>query len=353
LYRLQKALVYRGHEVHYLTLDLRPGAELEGVVVHRMAFPFRRRSGTLFWFCYTIWLPFVLFWQTRRLRPDRFLIFAAYYALPAWVAGRVLHVPRILFLRSMNRKIHSLVKLGAIARGFSSLWERLGVLGADRIVVMTGSMQRDLERWIAPRLLPPIEILPNDLPLANLPNVPVFSIEQRPFRVFTAGVLDKRKNIAVLLEAWGLLGDLQQAFSLVIAGEGAELAPLQALAASRSLVNVSFLGWSDEIEDELKRSDLLVHTALHEGMPNIVMEALTFGLPVLLADTPELREMAGAEELLFPPMNPRALADQLHGFLTDRDRRAVIGELSQAMARRYTFDWDSRAAELVERCVTH
>jgi glycosyltransferase involved in cell wall biosynthesis len=303
----------------------------------------------VFWFCFTAWLPFELLRQTGRIRPDAFLVFAAYYALPAWVAGQVFRVPSIVFLRSLSRTTHSLVEFGSVVGWISSAWERLGLMGANRLVVMTGSMKRDLEAWIPSGRLPPIDILPNDIPTPYVSRPPNHSPPSRGLRVFAAGVLDKRKNIRVLLEAWELLEDLQEDCLLVIAGDGPEFGPLQEFVSSRHLKQVLFLGWSEEIADELQRADLLVHTALHEGMPNIVMEALSAGVPILLADIPELREMAGADDLLFPPRNPRALADQLHAFLTDSSRRDVLSKLSAEVAARYAFDWDTIAAQIVEQ----
>jgi glycosyltransferase involved in cell wall biosynthesis len=96
-----------------------------------------------------------------------------------------------------------------------------------------------------------------------------------------AGRLDEAKGIRLLLEAWGLagMGERQQ---LVIAGDGPERDAVR--AAVRTLPGVSYLGQVDgpRVARLLDAAAVLVVPSIwYEGLPRIVVEALSRGRPVL------------------------------------------------------------------------
>ena len=55
--------------------------------------------------------------------------------------------------------------------------------------------------------------------------------------------------------------------------------------------NIIYLGFRPNIYTYFQLSDYFVSASLHEGLPNAVLEACTFGLPVLLSDIPEHTEI--------------------------------------------------------------
>ena len=55
----------------------------------------------------------------------------------------------------------------------------------------------------------------------------------------------------------------------------------------KNKTNVLFTGYVDNIEEYLKASDYYISTALSEGLPNAVLEAMSCGLPVILSNIPQ------------------------------------------------------------------
>jgi glycosyltransferase involved in cell wall biosynthesis len=168
--------------------------------------------------------------------------------------------------------------------------------------------------------------------------------------VLTSGVIDRRKNIEYVLNAFESLqksgkgGDAM----LLVAGDGPLLKQFRADAATRKIPSIEFLGWCDSLEPLYPFVDLVVHPALHEGVPNSVLEALAAGIPVLCANTPEMREILGAEELLFNPADPQELTGHLTKILTEPSNHLrTLSEVSGKASERLKFDWDEKASSLV------
>ena len=78
---------------------------------------------------------------------------------------------------------------------------------------------------------------------------------------------------------------------------------------------ISIIGQSTRIEDELATADWLIHPALNEPCGLAVIEALARGIPVLASNQGGPRELitAKATGLLFDPHSPQSLADGILG----------------------------------------
>lgn len=90
----------------------------------------------------------------------------------------------------------------------------------------------------------------------------------------------------------------------------------------------------------------VVHASLCEGMSNSVLEALAYGVPVLLSDIPEHRELLGCTEFLFDPNDPESLARCLRRLALDPGAMELLRAVCSRAARRYSFDWDEAATRI-------
>ncbi|MDF2943016.1 MAG: glycosyl transferase, group 1 [Herbinix sp.] len=105
-------------------------------------------------------------------------------------------------------------------------------------------------------------------------------------QVLFLGVLTKRKGVHDLLDAVAMLekqGALNK-IKFVIAGSGVEEEALKKKCSEMQLEGyVEFLGWTagkKKIE-LLKHSQVLVLPSYNEGLPIAILEAISFGLPVI------------------------------------------------------------------------
>ena len=90
--------------------------------------------------------------------------------------------------------------------------------------------------------------------------------------------------------------------------------------------HVVFLGHQEKIADYYQVLDLLVSPSLSEGLPNTVLEAMSFGVPVLataVGGVPEI--IQNGNGMIVPPNDPVALAERMIELLRDDTLRQAIG----------------------------
>lgn len=113
-----------------------------------------------------------------------------------------------------------------------------------------------------------------------------------PLALFV-GRLDPQKAPFVLLEAFERLIARHADWQLLFVGDGPlRLSMTEWVAEHRLNSNVHFAGWRPDVPELLKAADVLVLPSLWEGMPNIVLEAMAAGLPVVVS------RIEGTEELI-------------------------------------------------------
>lgn len=134
----------------------------------------------------------------------------------------------------------------------------------------------------------------------------------------------------------------QPSMELRIAGSGPDEAAIRAYAAQAGRDFVTFLG---HVTGEAKwrafeEADLFVFpTCYPEGLPNVVLEALLHGLPVVARPEGALGEVLidGEHGIVTDSRDPRALAKRLTALLADPERFLHIGQRNRAEAeRRFT-----------------
>ncbi len=138
-------------------------------------------------------------------------------------------------------------------------------------------------------------------------------IEKRRFTFVTIGRLDEGKNHKLLIEALKLSGlDAE----LWIIGEGELKNNLQLIIDNLKLNDkVKLLGRQRNPYKFITKADCFVFSSNHEGFPNVLLEALSCGLPIISTDC-----SAGPREILAPKSDFRKKTDEIelaeYGILT-------------------------------------
>jgi glycosyltransferase involved in cell wall biosynthesis len=164
-----------------------------------------------------------------------------------------------------------------------------------------------------------------------------------PVELLSVGRLDPEKAPEMLLKALARLEEgAPGRYRLTIVGDGLLENELRA-EADRFGDAVRFRGHvpnGPELFGLYRASDVFVHTARTEGLPQVLTEAQAAGLPIVATDVGGVRAGLGdgAEALLVPPNDPGALAAAITRVASDRDLRAVFRELGLARARTSTLE---------------
>ncbi|PJG45958.1 glycosyltransferase [Sphingobium sp. LB126] len=145
-----------------------------------------------------------------------------------------------------------------------------------------------------------------------------------PVRIGTLGRLHPVKGYDVLIAALARMDS--RAFTLSIAGDGAERDRLESLARQAG-VEVRFTGYTDDPHAFLAGLHLYVQPSRSEGFCIAAHEALTAGLPVVASAVGELpfSIRQGETGLIVPPGDPEALASALDAMLADPARLQIMG----------------------------
>ncbi|HUQ84446.1 MAG TPA: glycosyltransferase family 4 protein [Gemmatimonadaceae bacterium] len=126
------------------------------------------------------------------------------------------------------------------------------------------------------------------------------------------GRLSPEKGVDVFLRAMRTVYDRGIRASVVVAGDGPEHARLLGLRQELRLEkDVHFIGAIPAPQAFYARMDLVVLPSLSEGLPNVMLEALQAGVPVVATDVGAVREVLGASAagVVVPPGSPDSLAD--------------------------------------------
>ncbi len=111
--------------------------------------------------------------------------------------------------------------------------------------------------------------------------------------VLGVGRLTEQKGFDVLIEAFGRLRQRRGA-RLVILGEGPARDSLEDQAAALGLsADVDLVGSVPDVLPWARRASLYVLSSRYEGLPNVLIEALAAGVPVVATDCP-----SGPREIL-------------------------------------------------------
>ena len=113
----------------------------------------------------------------------------------------------------------------------------------------------------------------------------------------------------------------------LLLGDGQERALLERYCHEHGLGDrVIFTGYRENIADYYQLFDLLVLPSLSEGLPNVALEAMSFGIPVLataVGGVPEV--IQNGNGILVPPGDPEALSERMTELLGNHSLRQTIG----------------------------
>jgi glycosyltransferase involved in cell wall biosynthesis len=148
------------------------------------------------------------------------------------------------------------------------------------------------------------------------------------------GSLEPRKGMLDLARAWPRVTEGDPAAQLVIIGSGTQEPEIRAALADAE--RVVWVGHRKDVASAMKSLDLLVLPSHVEGAPNVVLEAMAAGVPVVataVSGTPELVE-EGVTGDLVPPRAPERLATALLALVRDAPRRGAMGRAARARVER-------------------
>lgn len=168
--------------------------------------------------------------------------------------------------------------------------------------------------------------------------------------IVTVSRLHPQKDIASLLQAMAKIRAELPRARLWIISDGPLRSELETLAAALRLTDiVTFAGFRSDISQILNAADLFVLATHWEGMPLVLLEAMSVGLPTIGSDVIGVNDVLAGTDAgrLVPPANPDALADAIREILQDEETRRSMGERGRALIQS-RFTRERMAAQMTQ-----
>lgn len=134
---------------------------------------------------------------------------------------------------------------------------------------------------------------------------------------------------------------------LVMVGTGPLEANLKKLAVELDMErNIEFVGEVANISDILVKIDMVVLTSLTEGLPISILEALSFGIPVVATSVGDIPEIISDRKTgcLVQPKDPEGLANAINFMLSNYGAALEMGQNGKKLVRE-RFSAKQMAAE--------
>ncbi|MFC5832736.1 glycosyltransferase family 4 protein [Nonomuraea insulae] len=218
----------------------------------------------------------------------------------------------------------------------------------DAITVLTRTNRLEYQR-----------LLPRT-PIVQIPNA-VHKVDQEPSEqvnpvVVAAGRLVPQKGFDLLIQAFAQVAPEHPEWRLRIFGTGSRKGQLTGLVEQYGLGDqVSLPGRTDRLERELTAASVFALSSRFEGLPMVMIEAMTHALPVVAFDCPTGPKDVltdGVDGVLVPPRDVDALAAALNRVIADRDLRVRMGQAAVKTSRAYGPEqvmplWEDLFSELL------
>lgn len=165
------------------------------------------------------------------------------------------------------------------------------------------------------------------------------------------GRLVEAKGLNELVAAIGRLSKHEGRYRLALVGDGVMREQLGASVRAAGLAEwIRFVGGlaPAQVAQWIAASNVLTLPSWSEGYPNVVVEAIACGRPVVATDVGGTREIVNAANgILIAPRDAVALADAL---IAATERSLDGGWDESAMARAIARSWDDVAVETLAVC---
>jgi glycosyltransferase involved in cell wall biosynthesis len=271
-----------------------------------------------------------------------------FFCYPAVVAAKIAkrsRVPYVIHTHGMldpvrlgRRKLKKMLYLNLMGRRVLN--------GAHGIVAITEAERQHLVKL---GIRSPITVIPNGVQAQDTEAVVRASSEHHGTIedgrvVLFLGRIHPMKGLDLLVEAFARTASRRNGASLVIAGPD-EIGYKNDLLKKCSALNLNgqlkFVGTvaDDEKKSLLARADIFALTSYSEGFSMAILEALSYGKPVVITDTCYFDDVSKYHAGLVSPCDVGAIAKNLDTLLSDSDLRDRMGKNARRLIReKYTWD---------------
>jgi N-acetyl-alpha-D-glucosaminyl L-malate synthase BshA len=340
-YNIAKYLGKRGHEVHIITqinVEQLKGVEEEKFYVHSIKFKKIPLLGIMIF-----WIK-VLF-TLKKIKPDIIHAQNLDMGVGGVLAKLFLKIPYVVYGRGTD--VYS-------PWIFKKTISKIIIKNAGAAITLTEDMKKEMTKIYSRD----ISVIPNGLDINKFNNLSKenirrsMNISNDEKIIIFVGRLHPIKGVEYLIESMDFIRQNDVKTKLIIVGDGVGRKKLEKLVNKFDLSkNVLFVGIisNEDIPKYLTLSDILVLPSLKEGFPNILLEAMASGLPIVATNVGGIPEIIknGENGFLVEPKNPKAISEKVLSLFENNEIRRMIIEKNREDAKKY--NWENITEKLEEK----
>jgi len=260
-------------------------------------------------------------------------------SISGFLAKKFLKIPYILYARGSDvyRPQISL-----------RLMLKITLKNAAALIALTEDMKKEIQKTYNKKIF----VIPNGIDLIKFENI---SKKNRlPYNdkniILFVGRLHPVKGVKYLIEAMRIIKDKDSYTELIIIGDGEEKKKLQNVVKKIGLSNtITFMGEipNRKVSKYMTASDILVLPSLSEGFPNVILEAMASGIPIVatgVGGVPEIME-DGVNGFLVEPGDPTQIAQKVLFLLNNKKTMKMISDNNKKLVNQF-YNWKKITLQL-------
>lgn len=221
-----------------------------------------------------------------------------------------------------------------------TLLERTAVARMDRLVCVSGAVETfAIEQLRCPAAI--TQVIPNGVEVERFAasagyDWSAIGWPDDAIVTLIVGRLHRQKGLELIWRELDRLAPVGSRRKLLFVGAGPLAAAVDRECARLGADRVQRLPWQADVAPLLRAARLLILPSHYEGMPNVVMEAMAAGRPVVCSHVEGVPELLGAESARqsFPPGDHARMAALAEKFLDNNVLSNHVGGLNQQRMRR-------------------
>lgn len=274
--------------------------------------------------------------RLAKLKPTILQTFLYHANIAGRLAGKVARVPLIV----------SGIRVAEKRRGFR-LWIEWAT---DWMVARHMCVSQDVAAFSVSRGGLPVSkicVIPNGVDAARFTQAPPadlaqFGIPAQSRTLLFVGRFDPQKGPFVLLAATKDLLPRHDDLHLLLVGDGPLGEKMRAWVAKENLQSrIHFAGRRNDVPTLFRAADLFVLPSLWEGLPNVVLEAMAAGIPIVASRVEGVSDLLDDNRtgLIVPPNSSADLAEAIDRLLADPEHGRQMGRQAQHIVQA-GFGWE-------------